>query len=162
MGLVVPPLLVALIPLGALTSAAFDSSLRHRSRFRLRFAGFAVGVTLPEVLVLLGATVGMVGEQMVIPLLVGLFWDLAVLALAPLLLFYGPGFDPGPSDDDDGSGPGDGRPSPTPPIGGLPLPDAQQSAMRLRGPRRWRRTARSRRRNREPAHRPVRAQQLSG
>jgi hypothetical protein len=160
MGLVVPPLLVALIPLGALTGAALDPELPHRSRFGLRFAGFVAGVTLPEVLALLAATLGIVSKETVVPLLVGLSCGLVLLVLAPRLLFYGLGSDPGPpdDDDDDGAGPGDDRPSPTPPTGGLPLPDAQQSAMRLRGPRYWRRSARSRRRSREPARMPVRPQ----
>lgn len=155
MGLVVPPLLVSLIPVGALTSAAFDSSLRHRSRFGLRFAAFVVGVAFPELITAFASATGIVGSEQVLPLLIGLFWGLAILALAPLLLFYGPGSDRGPSDGDNGGpGPADDPPSPTPPIGGLPLPDAEQSRVRLRGPGRLRRGA-VRRPAREPQRSPV-------
>ncbi|HTU86477.1 MAG TPA: hypothetical protein VMF57_12935 [Solirubrobacteraceae bacterium] len=59
------------------------------------------------------------------------------------------------SDQDDGWGPGTPGPPdlPVPPSGGLLLPDAEQSAMRLRDHGRLRER---RRRRRRPAHEPVR------
>src|SRR3954470_22804757 len=70
-----------------------------------------------------------------------------------------------PPDEDDGGGGGGndrlpGRPKSSPPFGGVPLPDAVQSSVRLRGPGRLRdlRPQRDRRPAREPApeRRPVR------
>lgn len=134
MGLAV--LSVALIPLGVLFSAARDRSLRRRPRFGLRLAGFMVAVSLPEVVVGIGSSVGMIRSQPVAPLLLSLFWGLLVLVLAPIFLFYGHNVDPGPNDEgEDGPEPGEGPPSPTPPISGLPLLNAEQSRLRLRGPR---------------------------
>lgn len=161
MGLVVPAVLVALIPIGALTSAAFDSSLRHRSRFGLRLAGFLLGAALPELLVIAGAAVGLVADDPAMPLLIGLMWGLTMLVLAPVLLFEGPGQGRGGSSDNGGDGPGpdDDRPSPKPPTGGLPLPDAEQSDVRLRGPGRLKRGWGPRRRTREPGRPPARPAQ---
>ena len=135
MGLAV--LSVALIPLGVLVSAARDRSLRRRSRFGLRLAGFMVSVSLPEVVLAIGTTFGMIRSEPVAPLLLSLFWGLLVLVLAPIFLFYGHGVDPPGSSDDGGDGPGPGHdpPSPTSPIGGLPMLNAEQSRLRLRGPR---------------------------
>lgn len=163
MGLVVPPLLVALIPVGALTSAALDSSLRHRSNFRIRFAAFLLAAVLPELAVLVGGAAGLVGPEPVMPLLIGLFWGLGILVLAPVLLFYGPAPGRGPSDGGSGGqGPAADPPSPTPPpIGGLPLPDAEQSVMRLRGPGRLRRGAAPRRGAPEPERSPARVAQAA-
>jgi hypothetical protein len=64
------------------------------------------------------------------------------------------------SDDDEGGGGGGGndrtrdRPKPRP-SGGIPLPDARQSSVRLRGPDKLRDA--HRRQVRRPAHEPVRA-----
>lgn len=134
MGLVV--LSVALIPLGVLFSAARDRALRRRSRFGLRLAAFMVSVCLPEAIVGIGSMFGLFQPAPVAPLLLGLFWGLIVLVLAPIFLFYGHDSDPGQSDDGEGGpGPGDDPPSPTPPLGGLPMLNAEQSRLRLRGPR---------------------------
>jgi len=61
-----------------------------------------------------------------------------------------------PPEEDDGGGGGNDRLSPGPkssPSGGIPLPDAVQSSVRLRGPYRLRdlRSRRERRPSREPA-----------
>ena len=56
----------------------------------------------------------------------------AMLMFAPVLLLPGGSPTTGPSEDGGGSGePGDGPP-PTKPIGGPPLPDAEQSTQRMR------------------------------
>ncbi len=127
---------VALIPLGVLFSAARDRSLRRRPRFGLRLTGFMVCVSLPEVVIGIGSTVGLIRSESVAPVMLGLFWGLLVLVVAPIFLFYGHDVDPGQSDEGgEGPGPGQDPPSPTPPIGGLPLLNAEQSRLRLRGPR---------------------------
>jgi hypothetical protein len=148
---------VALIPLGVLFSAARDRSLRRRSRFRLRLAAFMVSVSLPEVVVAIGTTIGMIRSEPVAPLLLGLFWGLLVIVLAPIFLFYGHDVDPGQSDEgEDGPEGGEDPPSPTAPIGGLPLPNAEQSRLRLRGPRPALGSSWTRRRHHQPARRPTR------
>lgn len=159
MGLAAVALAVALIPVGALVSAARDRSLRRRPRFERRFVVFLFLVTLPEVAVVIGAAAGFVRDQVETLLLLSLFWGIALLPLASVLLFHGPGSDPGPSEDGgDGPDSGDDRPSPPLPLGGLPLPDAEQSSTRLRGPR-PKRGFRVRRRpapQRQPRRTPVR------
>jgi hypothetical protein len=148
---------VALIPLGVLFSAARDRSLRRRSRFGLRLAGFMVSVSLPEVVMAIGTTVGMIRSEPVVPLLLSLFWGLLVLVLAPIFLFYGHDADPGPSDDGgDGPDPGHDPPSPTPPIGGLPMQNAEQSRLRFRGPRPALGSTWKWRRHPEPSRSPTR------
>lgn len=155
MGLVV--LSVALIPLGVLFSAARDRSLRRRARFGLRLAGFMVSVSLPEVVIAVGSTVGLIHYHSVAPVLLSLFWGLIVLVLAPIFLFYGHDADPGHNDEgEDGPEPGEDPPSPTPPIGDLPLPNAEQSRLRLRGPRPALGRARPRRREHAPTRTPTR------
>lgn len=133
--LVVMVLSLETIPLGILLSATCDGSLRRRSRFWMRFAGFVVALTLPAVVLIAGSAVRLGSEQAAGTLLWGGFlWGLVLVALAPLLLFDGLGFSAGPADDDAGGpGPGDDRPSPPGPIGGVPLPDAEQSSLRRRG-----------------------------
>jgi len=152
---------VALIPLGALISAARDPKLRHRSPFTLRFSAFAVAVTLPELVLECGSLAGAFRSGSFIIPLGGLMWGLALLPLASFLLFHPPGFDPGQSDEG-GEGPDSGEdpPSPTPPIGGLPLPDAEQSRTRLRGARPRRPSLTPRRRVHRPERRPTRVAQL--
>jgi hypothetical protein len=155
MGLAV--LSVALIPLGVLFSAARDRSLRRRPRFRLRLAGFMVSVSLPEVVVGIGTTFGMIHSDPVVPLLLSLFWGMLVLVLAPIFLFYGHDVGPGPADEGgDGPEPGGDPPLPTPPIGGLPLLHAEQSRLRLRGPRPALGSTWEWRRHPEPARAPTR------
>ena len=154
---------VALIPVCVLVSGARDSSLGRRSNFRVRFVWFIIGVSLPELLIGLGSAAGIVHGASLLVLLLALFWGLALLPLAPLLLFHGPGFDPGQSDEG-GPGPdsGDEPPSPTSPHGGLPLPDAKQSALRLRGPGRTRVVLRRSRRACDPARAPTEVPPVRG
>jgi hypothetical protein len=147
---------LAAIPLSVLVGALRDPLLLRRSRFWLRFAGLVVCMALPWTAVLAG-----VGgdDTTFLLLLIALGWGLLLVALAPLLLFRGPGSDPGPSDDSGGGpGPNDDPGPPDRPLGGLPLPDAVQGAWRLRGPHRPRFTMSRRRvaRERERERRPVR------
>lgn len=165
MGLAIVALAVALIPVGALVSAARDRSMRRRPRFERRFVAFLFVVVLPEILVVIGAAAGFIGDQADILLLLGLFWGIVLLPLASLVLFHGPGFDPGQSDEGgDGPDSGDDRPSPPLPLGGLPLPDADQSSTRLRGPRPRRRFKVPRRPTpeRQPRRTPARLSWFAG
>src|ERR1700733_3741866 len=145
MGIVV--LSLAAIPFGVLITSVRDRTMGRRPRFWLRFTGFVVCMLVPW-----GASlVGALGDELRFVLLcIGLAWALLLLALAPLILFQGPGADPGPSDDGGGGpGPGDDGRGPDRPIGGIPLPDAEQSGSRLRGPHRHRPSAPARRGARE-------------
>lgn len=158
MGLVAV-LSVAAIPLGALFSVARDRSLRRRPRFELRLAAFIVGVSLPEVIVAGALMTGVLRSQPAGPALLSLFWDLIVLVLAPVFLFYGHDVDPGSGEEggENGPEPGEDPPSPSPPIGGLPLAHAEQSRLRLRGPRPALGSARQPGRRRGPAREPGRS-----
>ena len=119
MGVVIV-LSLAAIPLSVLISALRDRSLHRRSRFWLRFAVLVACIAVPWMV----ALVGSLGEQgFVVLSWIGLAWGVLLVGLSPLLLFRGPGPDPGPSDDD-GPGPEDDRQPPDRPIGGIPLPDA--------------------------------------
>lgn len=155
--LVMVVLLVETMPVGILVSAALDRSLHRRPRFPLRFTLFLVGVALPDLATIGGFGLGLIGDAAAVPLVMGgLMWGLALAALASFVLFYGPGSNPGPSDDGgDDFGPGDDRPRLPRPGGGIPLPDAVQSPMRLRGHPPARRAVRPRRP--EPAPRPSRS-----
>jgi hypothetical protein len=116
-----------------------------------------VGVCLPELIIGIGTASGLIRSEPVGPLLLGLFWGLLLLVLAPIFLFYGHDVDPGQNDEgDDGPEPGEDPPSPAPPTGGIPLLDAEQSPVRLRGPRPALRRGFTRGRDREPARPPVR------
>jgi hypothetical protein len=154
MGVVVV-LSLAAIPLGVLFGALRDSTLHRRSRFWLRFAALVVSMVLPWMVALVVA----VGEQgLVTLLLVGLAWALLLVALAPLVLFRGPG----PSDDSGpGAGPDDDRRPPQAPIGGIPLPYAEPPVSRARGPHRPRRPAYPRRAAPERERRPSRLRPLA-
>ncbi len=145
---------VEAIPLGALVSALFDRSLRRRSRFWQRFAGIVIAVVLPE----LAAVAAPVGEQTVVLLIWGgLAWGILLLVPAWFVLFDRRGLDPGSANgDDDGPGPENGPPTPRPPIGGIPLPDAEPSSARVRDHRPPRRTPPPRRPVREPERPPAR------
>lgn len=155
MGLVV--LSVMLIPVGVLISGAVDPKLHRRPRFALRFTVTLSCVILPDLVLGAASIAGVFGTDPSSVLLGGLGWSLALLPLAPRLLFEPPGFDPGQSDEG-GGGPhsGDDRPSPPPPMGGLPLADAEQSSVRLRGPRPRRRSLTRQRPAREPQRSPRR------
>ena len=149
-------LCVAVIPVSILVGVLRDRSLHRRSRFNLRLAGFLICMVVPWTV----ALVAPVGDGMaVMLLLIGLAWALVLLALGPLLLFGGA--DPGPGASDDG-GPGRGPegdpdpPSPHRPIDGIPLPDAEPSATRVRGPHPPSRPTPARRPAHQPARRPVR------
>jgi hypothetical protein len=97
---------------------------------------------------------GVVGVQLGSWLLMPLLFSLIPgLLLAPSLLY-----EDGPSDGGGGpGGPGHDEPPtvPQPPIGGLPLADADPSPARLRGhSRTWVRRRRPRRASAEPARQP--------
>jgi hypothetical protein len=140
------------MPFGLLVSALWDRSLRRRSRFWPRLAALVVCMILPWMTGLLGP----VADGGFVVLLWGGFgWAMMLAMLAPLLLFRGPGVDPGPPDDD-GPGPSDDRPPPRRPTGGIPLPDAEQPATRVRGPHRPGGAAGRRRPVRERERRPLR------
>jgi hypothetical protein len=153
MGVVIV-LSLATIPLGVLISALRDPTLRRRSRFWQRFAGLVICMFLPWMVGLVGA----LSEQAAFTLLcLGLAWALLLVALAPLLLFRGPGSDPGSSDDGGGGpGPGDDRRPPDRPVGGIPLPDGAQPASRVRGHHTPRRAVHPRRAVRGRERRPSR------
>lgn len=146
---------LAAIPLSVLIGALRDPTMHRRSRFWLRFAALVTGMVLPWMVEL----VAPVSEQAGLKLLfLGLVWALVLVALAPLLLFRASGSDPGPSDDGGGGpGPEDDRRPPDRPIGGIPLPDAEQPASRVRGPHQPRHSVRPRRAARERERRPSRA-----
>jgi hypothetical protein len=159
MGIVVGLVLaVESIPLGILVSALLDSSLRRRARFALRLALFTVIQTAPAVVLIAGAALRVLGEQAVGELLAVCVLSVFVSpALMPILLFVGPDRR-GPSGENDDEGPGPGRDGPLAPrpIGGLPLPDADPSPVRARGPLPLSRVRWPRRPTREPDHRPSR------
>jgi hypothetical protein len=160
MGVVVV-LSLAAIPVGVLIGALRDPTLHRRSRFWWRFAALVVCMVLPWIVALVVA----VGEQGVLTLLlVGLAWALLLVAMAPLLLFRGPGTDSGPSDDTGGGpghGPDDGGRAPHGPVGGIPLPDGEPPASRVRGPHRPRRPMYPRRAAPERERRPSRLRPLA-
>ncbi len=137
---------LAVIPIGIVVSALWDSSLRRRSRFWLRFTTLVACMLAPWMVGLTGAA----GERTSVALLwTGFIWSLLLSAVAPLLLFRRPGLKRGGSDDS-GPGPEDDRQPPRPPIGGIPLPNSEQPAARSRGAHSGRRGARQRRPRREP------------
>jgi hypothetical protein len=155
MGVVIV-LSLAAIPIGVLIGSVRDPTMRRRSRFWLRFSGLVTCMVLPWLVALVG-TDGEQGE--VTLLLIGLGWALLLVALAPLLLFRGPGSDPGTGPTDEpggGPGPEDDRRGPDGPIGGIPLPDAEPPASRARGPHAPRRPVRPRRAGRNRERRPSR------
>jgi hypothetical protein len=86
------------------------------------------------------------------------FVAVAVLVLPAMRDEPGPPNLGGESDDGWGRGPSTPPTRPTPPRGGIPLPDAVQASVRLRGPGRLSelRGTRDRRTVREPARRPAR------
>ena len=122
---------------GALVAASDRIALERRSHFRRRLAGLAVApFALAAVLVgavKLGVLPAQVARVLVafLPLLVG-----PALMFIPAFLFRGMGPSSGPSDGEGGGGGGRGpdRPHepPATPRGGIPLPDAEQSRVRLR------------------------------
>lgn len=155
MGFVVV-LSLAAIPVWVLIGSLRDPTMCRRSRFWLRFSGLVTCMVLPW----LAALAGVGGEQETVTLLlVGLAWALLLVTLAPLLLFRGPGGDFGSSDDSGGGpGPEDDRGGPDRPVRGIPLPDADPPAFRLRGPHTPRRPLHPRRAapERERERRPSR------
>jgi hypothetical protein len=159
---VVVILFLAALPLSIVGSVARERSERRRSRFWARVAALVIGAMLPWTPALFGA----VGEDGFGTLLwVGLAWALMLVALSPFVLFGGPEPDPGASsevhgDDGPGGGPDRDRPLPDHPRGGIPLPDAEPSGTRLRGPHSPRRAARPRRQPRKPQRRPSRLSPL--
>ena len=161
MGLVVGLVLaVESIPLGILVSALLDSSLRRRARFALRLAMFTVIQTAPPVVLIAGAALRVLGEQAMDELVfVCVFSVFVSPVVMPILLFHGPDLSgPFGENDDEDHGPGPGRDGPLAPrpIGGLPLPDADPSPVRARGPLPLGRSRWPRRPTREPDRRPSR------
>jgi hypothetical protein len=151
MGAVIVLSLVA-IPLSVLVGAVRDRSLRRRSRFRLRLAAFVIAMAVPWMIEPPGA----ISEQAnLTPVLLGLGWGLLLVSLAPVLLFRGSAPEPG-SSDEGGTDPDDDLQPPDRPIGGIPLPDAEQPAKRVRGPHPRRRATPPRRSAPEPERRPLR------
>jgi hypothetical protein len=134
---------LAFIPLGILISAMRDPMLRRRSRFWLRVGGLVTCMALPWMVGPFAA----VGEQAAGALLwIGTVWMLLLIAFVPLLLFRRGGSEPGPPDDGGGGlGPEHDGPPPHRPIGGIPLPDAEQPSSRVRGSHPSRRGVRPRR-----------------
>lgn len=95
-------------------------------------------------------------------MLVWLLLAVAALVVAPIACYRGTGSSPGTpgSDGGGGSGPHPPPPRPSSPTGGIPLPDADQAAGRVRDHNRPKlRDARPRRRSREPERAP---KQLNG
>lgn len=143
---------LAAIPLSVLVSSVRDRSLRRRSRFRLRLVGFVIAMAVPWMVELPSA----ISERgSLTPVWIGLGWGLLLVSLAPVLLFHGTAPEPG-SSDDSGTGPDDDLQPPDRPIGGIPLPDAEQAAKRVRGPHPRRSATRPRRPAPEPERRPLR------
>jgi len=131
------------LPFAVLGSVAWGRRSCRRSRFWLRLIGVAFVMLLPG----LTAVLLQSDEQTAGALLwLGFVWGLAIAGAAAFLLFHREGPDPGP-EDDEGEGPDsdDGRPTPPSPIGGIPLPDAEQSSTRLRDHRPLPRVPRPRR-----------------
>jgi len=142
------------LPFGVLISLVSGCSLTRRPRFWLRLAGVVLVMLLPDLV----GVVARPSEQTVGVLLwLGLAWGIMVVVLARFVLFAGERSDPG-ADDDGGGGPdpGDDRPTPPDPIGGIPLPDAEPSSMRLRDHPPPRRALRPRRPTRPRERRPSR------
>jgi F0F1-type ATP synthase membrane subunit c/vacuolar-type H+-ATPase subunit K len=159
--LVAVVLIVEAIPVGILVSAALDRSLQRRPRFSLRLSLFLLGIALPDLAVIGGFAVGLIADGAFSLVMAGLIWGLTLLTLAPSLLFAGRGPTPGPPDGGgDDFGPGDGWPPAPRPRGGIPLPDAEQSPVRLRGHAPTRRPVRPRRPAREPGRAPSRLRLL--
>lgn len=142
---------LAAIPFGVLITSLRDRSLRRRSRFRLRFTGFVICMVAPWLIELPRAVSQ---RESVTPLWLGLGWGLLLVALAPFLLFRGAESDPGHPDDGGPDPSPEDDPQPPHPVGGLPLPDAEQPARRVRGPHAPGRATHPRRPAREPERRP--------
>jgi F0F1-type ATP synthase membrane subunit c/vacuolar-type H+-ATPase subunit K len=139
MGIVVGLVLaVESIPLGILVGALLDSSLRRRARFALRLAMFAMIQTAPAVVLIVGLAFRVLGEQAVGELLAVCVLSVFVSpVLMPVLLFPWPDRRGSSGEnDDEGHGPGPGGDGPLAPrpTGGVPLPDAEPSPVRARGP----------------------------
>jgi len=139
---------------------AAGPSNRRRRHFWLRIALLPVGFGVPIVAVALAEHAGLVSTILVRALSPLLFITaIAALMLVPAFLFHRPDPPPGGSDGGGGWGRGPRRPPspPKPPRGGIPLPDAVQSRVRVRDHARPSlRDARARRPAREPARRPAR------
>jgi hypothetical protein len=112
-----------------------DSPVELRSRFKLRLVVMAIVLPLPPLLLLaavefqfISRNLGSTIDQW-IP-----FVDLGFgLLLAPAVLFRSVAKPPPPDEDDDQGGWTDPPPGPPPrPQGGLPLPEAEQSRIRVR------------------------------
>jgi hypothetical protein len=142
---------------GALVAATDRVAVERRSHFRLRLTVLALAPLTVTLALMAAVTQGLLSSEVArmleafLPLIGG-----PALMLVPAFLFRGLGPSSGPSDGDGGGGGGGPDRPPEPPAtprGGLPLPDAEQSRVRLRDHDRpaFRRPAR-----RRPAREPVR------
>jgi hypothetical protein len=132
---------------------------RRSVTFVVRIAFFGLLLLAPLLLVLAAAAMppGLPARVEGTLLLVCGIWFFSAILLAPAVIFGDPGSSPG--SDGDGGGGGGGPPPqrpvpPAPPRGGIPLPDAEQSATRLRD---HNRPAPRRLTRRRPTHAPDRA-----
>jgi hypothetical protein len=116
-------------------------------------------VVLPDLVLVGGFGLGEIGKAAFPLVMLGLLWGLMLVVLAPFLLFHEPGPNAGPSDSDGGPGPENRPPAPPLPVGWIPLPDAEQSPIRTRGPSRGRLSPHPRR-SREPKPGPSRIRLL--
>ncbi len=139
---------------GLLSAAALG--MEKRSRFGARVA-LACLVMLWVVLLAAGTVaVGVLRENMLGPL--WLLLAVTALGLGPACCYRRAASAPGSSDTGWGPGSGPGPPPSRPdrPLGGIPLPDADQSSERVRDHHRPRLgDARPRRQEREPDHGPT-------
>ena len=131
------------------------SDLERRSHFWLRM--FLVCLSLPALLLLILAAnlLNVLSEHAALVLATMVVF--AALLAVPASLCRSPDSSPGPSDDESGGGPGPDRPpaSPEPPRGGVPLPDADLSRIRVRDHGSPKIRSVKRRRAREPEREPV-------
>jgi hypothetical protein len=152
-------LLVFLLCGGALIAATDRVAVQRRSHFGLRLAILALAPFTLTLVLMAAVKQGLLSTEVArmleafLPLIGG-----PALMFVPAFLFRGLGPSSGPSDGDGGGGGGPDPPPepPTTPRGGIPLPDAQQSRVRVRDHNRPAfRDLRSRRPSREPVRVPA-------
>jgi hypothetical protein len=131
--------------------------MERHPRFRMRMLVLSAALPLPVLLILAATYFHLISQSVTRQL--GTFVPFLgfVLILVPGLLFRPPGVPPPEPDDDDWRrGADEPKPDSPSPTGGIPLPDAAQSRLRMRhhADGRTDRT-RVRRPAREPERRPV-------
>jgi hypothetical protein len=139
---------------------------RRSMTIAVRIVIFALLLFAPLLLVLATAAVppGLPERVEGTLLLVSAIWFFSAILLAPAVIFRDSGSSSGSDGEGEGGGGGGPPPLPLPPApprGGIPLPDAEQSATRLRDHDRPARRRLARRRparepDRTPARRPAR------